>query len=990
MTSLRFASYAQPAINAQLGAPPAGAVRHELTSGLSLTATPEDTAEVTGPALSVVGPESVIGVDPGLFGRRTPAPGVTDAVGNDLVSVDVLSVDLPWRFTPAAAEPGDRLRPWMVLVVVDAATGRLQPGAPLPVLLTRRRELPDLTESWAWAHVQSAVGDTPDADAVPRTDIARLVCPRRLEAGKPYIAAVVPAFRAGLEAGTGTGVDAATASAPAWTVTAPGDGPDDTVKLPVYLVWQFSTGQEGDFEHLVSRIEPLEGAATEGFGSRPVDVSRPWPDEEPDPERAGAVVRVEGALRDISASGEAPAPPENTALREQLADAVDAGAQTVPEDGQGPARPGALAPPLYGGPHAGRDVVDRNPGAEEQDWLSALNLDVRHRIAAGLGAEFVRRNQEELMAHAWEFAGAVREANRTRAQGRLSERVAASVHRRHIATLTPAELVALSAPAKNRVQSVRQAGQGVTAGAELHVSRLTDGFAGTAFARLTRPSGPVARRAVAPAGAFPGSDEQMARNVPRNVALGRALANSSAIRGMAGAVSVPVTGDVLDEVAPPPAQPVTGLVSIQFHAASAAEERLRATRSLASLEVVRMVAEANGYTAPATTIEAGLSVLPFRASLLAAGTGETVATLTDTGMATMAAGSLQNTLTSLTERAAVGEDGTLLLHQGCGPDVGPAGVRVDADGFRLRLVDGMNPDGLVGMRLADRVTLPSDIEEPQGTEDVLRAPSFPAPMAMALLADAPDWFLPGLSAFPTDRVRLVAANAPFIESYLIGLNHEMNRELLWREYPSHRRATTFRMFWPRPDGSPDLPPIASFDGGPLGSHLSADTSELVVLLVRAELLRRYPRTLLFMAPARAADDGSPAGLVPDSAQWSPPVFALPVDAATTAFAFRGSPAEVVGPPGAFFVFQEHAYQLRFGFDLPDDEDGEPADAPLESWNDLTWPRVADDRGFASARHPVPRPEGADLEWGADAAQTAAIALQRPVRFARHASELVAP
>ncbi|MFJ8085365.1 hypothetical protein ACIQ6Y_32860 [Streptomyces sp. NPDC096205] len=989
MTSLRFTSYAQPAVNTGLGTPQPGAVRHELTSGLTLTATPDDSAVVTGPALSVVGPESVIGVDPGLFGRRTPAPGVTDAVTNDLVSVDVLAVDLPWRFTPGAAEEGRRLRPWMVLVVVDAATSLLQPGAPLPVLLTHRRELPDLAESWAWSHVQSAVGDTPDADVVPRSDVARLVCPRRLEAGRSYIAAVVPAFRAGLDVGTGAGLDPATASGPAWTVSAPGDGPDDPVKLPVYLMWPFSTGPEGDFEQLVSRITPLEGEAAEGFGSRPVDVSRPWPDEEPDPGVAGAQIRVEGALRDISASGEAPAPPEITALREDLADAVDAGAQTKPENGQGPARPGALAPPLYGGPHAGRDTVDRTPGAEAEDWLSALNLDVRHRIAAGLGAEFVRRNQEELMAHAWEFAGAVREANRTRAQGRLSERVAASVHRRHIATLTPAELVAVSAPAKNRVRSVRQAGQGVTAGAELHVSRLTDGFAGTAFARLTRPSGPVARRAVAPAGAFPGSDGNMPRNVPRNVALGRSLANGSAIRGLAGALSVPVTEDVLEEVAPPPAQPVAGIVSLQVHAASAAEERLRATRSLASLEVVRMVAEANGFVAPATTIDEGLGGLPFRPTLMAASTGETMSTLADTGMATMAAGSLQNTLTSLVERSAIGEGGTMLLHQGRGPDVGAAGVRVDAEGFRQRVVDGMNPDGLVGMRLADRVTVPSDMGEPQGTEDVLRAPDFPAPMAMALLADAPDWFLPGLSAFPTDRVRLVAANAPFIESYLIGLNHEMNRELLWREYPSHRRGTTFRMFWPHADGSPDLPPIAFFEGGPLGSHLSADTSELVILLVRAELLRRYPRTLLFMVPARAAEDGSPAGLEPDSTLWSPPVFALPVDASTTAFAFRGSPQEVVGPPGAFFVFQEHAYQMRFGFDLPVGEDDEPDDVALESWNDLSWPRVIDERGFASVHRPVPAPAGTDLAWGVDAAQTAAIALQRPVRVARHASELVA-
>ena len=32
---------------------------------------------------------------------------------------------------------------------------------------------------------------------------------------------------------------------------------------------------------------------------------------------------------------------------------------------------------------------------------------------------------------------------------------------------------------------------------------------------------------------------------------------------------------------------------------------------------------------------------------------------------------------------------------------------------------------------------------------------------------------------------------------MVGLNHEFARELLWREYPTDQRGSTFRQFWDR-------------------------------------------------------------------------------------------------------------------------------------------------------------------------------------------------
>src|SRR4029453_7932407 len=89
---------------------------------------------------------------------------------------------------------------------------------PMPVLtLTSEakpdRQLPDLHESWAWAHGQAVVlpGETSDAvlAVVPDRNTARLICPRRLDPLTRYLAALVPAFEGGRRAGLGLPPDAA-------------------------------------------------------------------------------------------------------------------------------------------------------------------------------------------------------------------------------------------------------------------------------------------------------------------------------------------------------------------------------------------------------------------------------------------------------------------------------------------------------------------------------------------------------------------------------------------------------------------------------------------------------------------------------------------------------------------------------------------------------------------------------------------------------------
>ena len=86
---------------------------------------------------------------------------------------------------------------------------------------------------------------------------------------------------------------------------------------------------------------------------------------------------------------------------------------------------------------------------------------------------------------------------------------------------------------------------------------------------------------------------------------------------------------------------------------------------------------------------------------------------------------------------------------------------------------------------------------------------------------------------------------------MVGLNHEMGRELLWRGFPTDQRGTVFSVFWDRRGVGGDRQrrrcPIAtcrrSTDG--IGRPSSAPSStpgskSLVVLLLRGELLAALP------------------------------------------------------------------------------------------------------------------------------------------------------
>jgi hypothetical protein len=292
------------------------------------------------------------------------------------------------------------------------------------------------------------------------------------------------------------------------------------------------------------------------------------------------------------------------------------------------------------------------------------------------------------------------------------------------------------------------------------------------------------------------------------------------------------------------------------------------------------------------------------------------------------------------------------------------------------------------------------------------APSFPQPMWDPLRRLSQGFLLPGAENINPDTITLLSGNSRFIEAYMVGLNHEMGRELLWRSVPTDFGATYFRQFWDvrgRDAGGgvtpvEDVPDIGTWlpEKG-LGEHATGvGGGGMLVLMIRGELLRRYPTTAIYAVEAVWADDGRtrrrPGG------REIYPEFRGDLDPDLVFLGFPLSLWEAKGSdthPGWYFVLQEQPTAPRFGLDEVEDEDdpasfgGKPA-----SWNALHWGHlVANQTAYAALRHiPVegptlnpqllePPPIGS-ATWGEDGAHMAEITLQRPKRVAVHAARML--
>jgi len=303
----------------------------------------------------------------------------------------------------------------------------------------------------------------------------------------------------------------------------------------------------------------------------------------------------------------------------------------------------------------------------------------------------------------------------------------------------------------------------------------------------------------------------------------------------------------------------------------------------------------------------------------------------------------------------------------------------------------------------------------------MAAPEFPQPMYEPLRAISQDWLLPGVSAVPPNTVGALTTNQAFIEAYMVGLNHEMSRVLLFNEYPTDQRGSYFRQFWDirgyvglpgnetDPEAMRDILPIHTW---PKANALGRNTArrpppsgEHLVLLVRGELLKRYPTATVQAVRARWVSGRREL----DETSVKAPVFGGTLDPDLVFYGFelsaseaRGSTA-LSGDPGWFFVLKEHPTEPRFGLDATR---GTPLPG-APPWSALSWQDLAADETALAALTVIDLdanlPDttaidpGGVAKWHADAgtgptgarsSDIAHITLRLPFRVSIHADDLL--
>jgi hypothetical protein len=998
-----------------------GSIQVQLTveSGGADGSTSTDTKAST---VQTYGPGDLVGIDPRHILRTDPRHLATNFEPNYLASIEFEHPDFPWLFTPAAPDAdGKRLRPWLALIVLAEDEFKILPlSPPLPqISVNDAKTLPNLDESWAWAHAQIAGKTTDLAETVrkePGRTISRLISPRRLRPRTRYRAFLVPTFAIGVLAGTGQTVPSAanTQTDPAWKA-----GDTDKV-LPVYYQFEFATSERGDFESLARQLMPRVLPAT--LGIRPMSV--PSQDAWAVP-AAGVDLGLAGALRAVTSKDTPWSGPAKASLQSKLKEVVNRGAARLPD---GPDDP-RITPPMYGRWHAG--VMALDPAGS--GWLNELNLDPRTRAMAGLGTQVVRHQRGQLLTAAWRQLGAILEANQKLKAAQAARAAMRKVYEKHLQVADTDALLGLTTPVHQRLWASPQ-----TIAATIARSRLPARALSPAFRRITRPLGPLRRRQGVDRGTNP-------RWVTR--------LNSGELR-----------------VVPPPRNP-GGLTSLEDISdrffPSWAPRWLRRLLPNAFWFVVLLVllglvallcaliSFAVGAITPAGAFVAAaivLFVVALRLRALVARWRTAGGTRVDafTSEAFEAAPPrptfrivpIDQPLppADAPSRGGVDSDDARAFRE-AGVKLGRVFARVRADppdpppvntaDLQARLLEGVHPTKTISARIGSILQVSETLNwtPDDQLEPVMAAPVIDAPMYEPLRDLSQDLLLPGLKDVPANTVGLLEENHAFIEAYLLGANVEFGRELLYVDFPTDQRLSSFRQFWDirgyvpkagdptEPEGLRerlrDIPPIHAW---PKASGLGTNRNRPdlvpgnVVLLVRGQLLQRYPNAIVYATEARwdAAAEKRALGTLEKH-----PLFRGTLSPDLTFFGFDLTPEQARGSTdrtkaqGWWFVFQQQPTEPRLGLDAPPDPFSVPT---VTEWDDLNWASFAADQAALDSLDFLPvmkvpaqlqiasgpdNPRDKDNRWydgttKSDAAQIAYITLRRPSRVAIHAEMMLPP
>ena len=934
-------------------------------------------------AVQLLGPGDIVGVNPRAITKAEPRPSVTDFEPNYLPYIEFYEEDFPWRYTPARAVgelEQSRLRPWLFLAVLadDEFRDKITSG-PLPaieLITAAETVLPPPAQTWAWAHVHISgnvlKGATTSAGTVEAQAAAeRLEGVLAENADRAASRLLCPrrlqpntAYHAFLIPTFENGRLAGLGQDVTTADALAASWGSGQAEFPVYHRWSFKTGDRGDFESLVDLLVPRK--VDPRVGVRDMDVSDPGYDVD-GMTGTFAVMGLEGALRS-------------------------------PETVSSPAQ----WPPLgtdFNNPPAG------SPGRFLLDLERVVNLQFSLRqkedatqphpdpiVSPPLYGQW-HAGVEKLAARDPGWVNELNNDPRTRAAAGCGTDAVQQNQERFMqqAWAQLGEILQAN-------QRLRQLQLGLTASFQLYRKHLLP-MADAQILSFTRP------------------------------AHARIVGGATTIAGQVGASGLPAAA--LD----PAFRKIT-------RPRGAMMKKTAAVGAVRPAEVIARLNDKRSSAAPALPPSAHLLNLEEFAGVRTANLREAnwrtsldrIPTRPAFGLATFGrrmrngAGlpARDSTEADLFRRAVT--DLVAAAEAAPSNPVPPPPVSLAGAAKAIRVA--LDPARALTLRARFLVKIPQSIADgrvrPSKTiAPVMAHPVFAEPMYRPLRDQSPDLLVPNLALIPNNTVSLMEVNDRFIESYLMGVNHEMSRELLWREFPTDQRGSYFRQFWDVGDrierdasktareieeAFVDVKALHTWESTtPLGTHGNlpaipgAQPGEArLVVVVRGDVLKKYPTAVIFAQKAvwakdeqdrdiRVLDDSDPDSNLQTplfKAEIEPDIRFLGFN--LTASIVKGSPIRADNDPGWFIVIQERPGEPRFGLDL------RSADTPdlADEWNDLAWEHIdgfetlgAIDLTRVVSTTTMQAPDN-QVAWGRNAADMAYILYQVPVMVAFHAADML--
>ena len=690
-----------------------------------------------------------------------------------------------------------------------------------------------------------------------------------------------------------------------------------------------------------------------------------------------------------------------------------------------------VLPPLYGSRQAAKNEISENT----YPWFSSLNLDPRNRAIAGLGTLVVNDQQEQLREAAWQMIDEIEDINQTLRQGQLSRSVSFGLNQ-WIKDLSLDSFMMVTNSVHNKILDKDNK---ITMQNKIK-SKLGNGILSPTFRKITNPTGPIGKKIFGDDyDSLSATDDESLTYKINNPDLLNWADNK---RYDAGEV-VRYDGKFYRAIVknegpnyPPGSSPPGFWIKIKDPDFLPFSPDYKGMGGMISVSDLEQYIDSNAPSEAANIIDnLKNALIPDRTSdfdntSIGNVNCELLSSLNvdvyEPGGVTYPGGVIisPNTIVNFCKSIKIHQRE---IHKQLVKTIPPSPLSpLDLEEIRQTIEGELNPEHTIPKRILSRIDIgDAEWKSKDPLEQMTVCIEFPQPMWEPLANISQDLLIPGIEHTPQNTISLLEENPSFIESYMVGLNNAFTSEALWHKIPVSLTCSFFRQFWDKSayplsdekeleeeakndhgitdpkeienyvkqriseeiENRKDIDHIHKWVYKQLGENYkkpenSRDTdNRRVILLIRGELLRKYPNAIIYAVKGKD-DNGGEINFPSQTDDLELPKFRIFLKPDITLFGFDLFETEVREKPGYFFVIQEQPSELSFKLDESTWEDFEKDIGPFN------YLSIKTTRNTVMSTDYTELSDDKKNKWDSNSAHVADNLLKYPIRVAIHASQML--